>query len=663
MMLADFTRTLKYQLPMLQGDDVRQLQEALFLQGVMHRSNIDGLFGPGTKSAVSTFQSRQGLDVDGVVGRKTFRALSALINGGTAPVAPAPKVEGRKIPSDWMPSAHMKRIILHWTAGRYDPSNLDKKHYHILIDGDGKVHRGKHAITANVPPLTSGNYAAHTKGTNSHSIGISLCSMGGDARQSPFRPGPFPITRVQWETMAQVAAELCLRYGIEVSRETVLGHGEVQANLGITQNGKWDPMVVEWDVGRPFLEVGDGIRARVATLLAELKNPTTAAPAAAEKGDEEVVPAETVTLDGVPLRGAAFDGRIWMDLDHLVAHKGWPAPVIDEGMVSAMISDPVLRFGISQTKDAEGFDRTWVEVPEVSERLGLALREDAEGDLHLETPSAAPEKVVVKRGQTLSQIAMIHLGDRNRWRELRKEDGTFHDDESARRLRVGAVVLLPEGTKAEETAKASPGSKLTNAEIAQIARKIAKLEGGSTTMRKKRSGAVEAILAACVKNKVNDQSHQAYILATAYHETNLGQFMEEIWGPSAVQLTYGHRLGNRGDAEGKLYKGRGFVQITGRNNYQKYSDIFGQDFISNPKLVAEPKMAAEILVRGMAEFGFTGKGLLTDMGLDGDFDWFNARSLINGDKNLGGDSRYPGLTKGEGIARKGRNYREIIATT
>ncbi|MEM9341596.1 MAG: peptidoglycan-binding protein [Pseudomonadota bacterium] len=658
-MLAAYSRLLKYTLPMMQGEDVRALQAGLTLQGVLHWAGVDGLFGPITRASVMAFQRRSGLAVDGIMGPNTHGALAGIVGGGgggsaAGPVAPVAGVAGRKVPADWMPSAEMKRIILHWTGGAHNPSASDKKHYHILIDGDGELHRGTHAITANVPPLR--RYAAHTRGSNSNSIGLALCAMGGDARERPFKPGPFPITRVQWETMAQVVAELCLRYGIAVTRSTVLGHGEVQANLGITQNGKWDPMVVEWDPGRSYQEVGDSFRARAEEVLTALKHPMAAEPG----GPDEVVPSETVTLDGQALRGAALDGRIWVDLDHLVAHRGWPAPVVDA--VSAQISDPVLRFGIMRSTDAEGFERTWVEVAEVSERLGLALREDHRGDVHLETPGAVPEQVIVKRGQTLAQIALQHLGDRSRWRELRAEDGTAFDEESARRLKVGAVVLLPAGMKASDAARASPGAKLTDAEIKRIAEKISKLEGGGAAMRKTRAGAVRAILEACVANKVNDLSHQAYILATAYHETNLGQFMEEIWGPTETQLTYGSRLGNRSAAEGELYKGRGFVQITGRHNYQKYGDIFGKDFIQGPQLVAEPGMAAQILVRGMAEFGFTGKGLLADMGLDGDFDWFNARSLINGDKNKGGDSRYPGQKKGFGIGEKGREYRQIIAT-
>ncbi|KIC20219.1 hypothetical protein RA20_10155 [Leisingera sp. ANG-Vp] len=42
--------------------------------------------------------------------------------------------------------------------------------------------------------------------------------------------------------------------------------------------------------------------------------------------------------------------------------------------------------------------------------------------------------------------------------------------------------------------------------------------------------------------------------------------------------------------------------------------------------------------------------VLANLGTDGDFDFFNARGLINGDKHRSGGSRYPGRTQGQGIA-------------
>ena len=169
------------------------------------------------------------------------------------------------VKKEWMPSCSMKRIICHWTAGGHRASQLDKAHYHILVEKDGRLVRGTHSIADNVS-TGDGVYAAHTLGANTGSIGVSACSMAG-AVEKPFSPGPSPMLELQWRTMAQVVAELCRAYQIPVTPGTVLGHGEVQANLGITQKGKWDPMVLPWDPGMGQTQVGNFFRSLVQNFL------------------------------------------------------------------------------------------------------------------------------------------------------------------------------------------------------------------------------------------------------------------------------------------------------------------------------------------------------------------------------------------------------------
>ena len=51
---------------------------------------------------------------------------------------------------------------------------------------------------------------------------------------------------------------------------------------------------------------------------------------------------------------------------------------------------------------------------------------------------------------------------------------------------------------------------------------------------------------------------------------------------------YANRMGNGSESsgDGDRYRGRGLIQLTGKNNYQQFSDWHGVDVIHNPKSVA-----------------------------------------------------------------------------
>jgi peptidoglycan L-alanyl-D-glutamate endopeptidase CwlK len=55
-------------------------------------------------------------------------------------------------------------------------------------------------------------------------------------------------------------------------------------------------------------------------------------------------------------------------------------------------------------------------------------------------------------------------------------------------------------------------------------------------------------------------------------------------------------LGNRGEPDGEMFKGRGFVQLTGRANYERFGPLVGvPDLASKPELANEPDIAAALL--------------------------------------------------------------------
>jgi putative chitinase len=58
---------------------------------------------------------------------------------------------------------------------------------------------------------------------------------------------------------------------------------------------------------------------------------------------------------------------------------------------------------------------------------------------------------------------------------------------------------------------------------------------------------------------------------------------------------YGSRMGNGNEisGEGFKYSGKGYIQITGKNNYKLITEDLKVDFINNPKLLETPKYALE----------------------------------------------------------------------
>lgn len=55
-------------------------------------------------------------------------------------------------------------------------------------------------------------------------------------------------------------------------------------------------------------------------------------------------------------------------------------------------------------------------------------------------------------------------------------------------------------------------------------------------------------------------------------------------------------LGNDMPGDGEKYKGRGYIQLTGKYNYAKAGEALGLDLVKNPQLVEKPEVAAKVAV-------------------------------------------------------------------
>lgn len=122
---------------------------------------------------------------------------------------------------------------------------------------------------------------------------------------------------------------------------------------------------------------------------------------------------------------------------------------------------------------------------------------------------------------------------------------------------------------------------------------------------------------------VTDLGQLAYILATTIGECNVRPIKE-------IRARAGTSLRRTQDRYWSTnYFGRGYVQLTWKDNYAKFSRLLGVNLVANPDLAMNPKYAAQIAAYGMMHGTFTGKKLSHYIS-GSKRDFVNARRIING---------------------------------
>ena len=132
---------------------------------------------------------------------------------------------------------------------------------------------------------------------------------------------------------------------------------------------------------------------------------------------------------------------------------------------------------------------------------------------------------------------------------------------------------------------------------------------------------LEPLNKAFEKYSITDTNEKAMFLAQTTHESNNYKRLEEsfnykperlfevfkkrvgslenakklcLQGSKAIaDFVYGGRLGNNQD-EGYKYRGRGIIQLTGKNNYANYGKKINIDLVNDPDLAKSPYIAIEI---------------------------------------------------------------------
>lgn len=149
-----------------------------------------------------------------------------------------------------------------------------------------------------------------------------------------------------------------------------------------------------------------------------------------------------------------------------------------------------------------------------------------------------------------------------------------------------------------------------------------------------------AILAACAGKMPT--SWAAYALATAYHETahtmqpineyGGNAYFHRMYDPEGQRPDAARKNGNTQPGDGVRYHGRGYVQLTWRNNYRRAGEAIGQPLEDQPDLALRPDVAGAVLVQGILQGWYNpkGKGIRAYVPAEPTREHFvNARTLVN----------------------------------
>ena len=136
-----------------------------------------------------------------------------------------------------------------------------------------------------------------------------------------------------------------------------------------------------------------------------------------------------------------------------------------------------------------------------------------------------------------------------------------------------------------------------------------------------------------------DDRWLAYALATTYHETGFtmrpihekggAKYFFDMYDRDGKRPKVAKDLGNTQKGDGVRFHGRGYVQLTGRSNYEKAGKLVESDLLNDANLALDPAIAGKILFAVMETGLFTGKKF-SDYFNKSTEKWIDARRIING---------------------------------
>jgi predicted chitinase len=147
------------------------------------------------------------------------------------------------------------------------------------------------------------------------------------------------------------------------------------------------------------------------------------------------------------------------------------------------------------------------------------------------------------------------------------------------------------------------------------------------------------------KRDLNDRWTVIAVLATIGVETAsfapISEYGGDVYFTKMYDIKGEHpktalSLGNINPGDGKLFHGRGFIQLTGRHNYAVYGKELGIDLESHPELALNPGTAAALLAAFVKHCGLSiwaNKAGKAEDDAQAELAWQHCRRTVNGGLN------------------------------
>jgi predicted chitinase len=229
------------------------------------------------------------------------------------------------------------------------------------------------------------------------------------------------------------------------------------------------------------------------------------------------------------------------------------------------------------------------------------------------------ETYIVRSGDTLSSIAARHGMP---FKDLLQANPQIKDPDS---IHPGEPINIPDhDTAARQTQGATPTLEITPASAGfasltaqQLCAIVPDLSPTKAAML------IECINQAMREAHISTPARQAAFLAQIAHETGGFRWFHELGADESFRKYEGREdLGNTEPGDGARYKGRGFIQVTGRANYTKAGEALGLDLVHEPQLAETPSVGARVAAYFWQSHGFNA---LADKG-----DFITITRRING---------------------------------